>query len=92
MTGKNGTNGNGRIEFLRQKLSENRAALAAAVVKEAKSKQRDDAKLFARVGRAVCQVAARSPDFHEEVKDKISPEFAGESEKIRRWLVGRGWL
>jgi hypothetical protein len=92
MTSKNGTNGNGRIEFLRQKLAEDRAALAAAVVQQARSKQRDDAKLFARVGRAVCEVAARSPEFHAEVKAQISAEFADESPKIRRWLTDRRWL
>jgi hypothetical protein len=92
MATKNGTNGNGRIEFLKQKLAENRAALAAAVVQQARSKQRDDAKLDARLGRAVRQVAARSPEFHAEVKTQISAEFADESPKIRRWLTDRGWL
>jgi hypothetical protein len=92
MTSKNETNGNGRIEFLKQKLAENRAALAAAMVQQARSKQRDDVKLDARLGRAVRRVAARSPEFHAEVKQQISPEFAGESPKIRRWLTDRGWL
>jgi hypothetical protein len=91
MPSKNGTNGNGRIEFLEQKLAENRAALAAAKMQLAEFKQRDDAKLFKQIGRAVCQVAARSPQFHAAVKEEISGEFAGESEKIRRWLAGRGW-
>jgi hypothetical protein len=38
------------------------------------------------------QVAKQSPDFHATVKEKISPVFTDESEKIRRWLTDRGWL
>ncbi len=92
MTSKNGTNGNDRIEFLKQKLAGDRAALAAAMVQKARFMQCDDAKLDARIGRAVRQVAARSPEFHAEVKEQISAEFADESPKIRRWLTDRGWL
>jgi hypothetical protein len=80
------------IEFLKQKLENNRVALAQAIAEQARRKQRDDAKLFAHVGRAVCQVAKQSPDFHATVKQNISPVFTDESEKIRRWLTDRGWL
>jgi hypothetical protein len=81
-----------RIEFLKQKLEGNRAALAQALATQARRKQRDDAKLFALVGRAVCQVAKQSPDFHATVKQNISTAFTDESDKIRRWLTVRGWL
>jgi hypothetical protein len=44
-----------RIEFLKQRMEADRAALAEALAKQARHKQRDDAKLFAQVGRAVCR-------------------------------------
>ena len=82
----------GRIEFLKQKLEADRAALAAEMVKLARWKQSDDAKLFAHVGRAVCQVAAQSPQFHAAVKQEISPVLTAEGEKVCRWLKDKGWL
>lgn len=89
---RSGTLGNGRIDFLRQKLETDRAALAAEMVKLARHKQRDNAKLFTHVGRAVCQVAEQSPDFHATVKQKISPVLTAETEKVCRWLKDKGWL
>jgi hypothetical protein len=82
-----------RIEFLKQKMEADRVALAQAKAQQARSKQRDDAKLFAHVGRAVCQVAKQSPDFHATVKQNISPVFTDEKNpKLCRWLTDRGWL
>jgi hypothetical protein len=67
--------------------------LAQARAEQFRRKQRDDAKLFAHVGRAVCQIAEQSPDFHATVKQKISPVFADENNpKLCRWLADRGWL
>jgi hypothetical protein len=86
----NENGGNGRIEFLKRKLEEDRAALAEAVAKQAKHKLRDDAKLHAIVGEVLVREAEKYPDFRKKLLLVLAENV--KDEKTRRWLAARGWL
>ena len=63
--GKNGSNGNGdKLSRLLERQKELDAQLATEKIRLLKRKQKDDKKLFALVGRAVCETAEQSKDFH----------------------------
>jgi hypothetical protein len=89
----NGTNGNaraGRVEFLKQKLDADRAALAAEMVKRAKRQQRENEKLQAVIGGAVLKACAQSPEFKLMICQTALCNITDDA--ARKFLTGRGWL
>lgn len=87
----NGTNGdNGRIELLRQKERDIRAALAAELVKKAKREKREGEKLASIVGRVVCEQAAQDPEsFGLMLKQVLD---TGATNREREFLRLKGML
>jgi hypothetical protein len=83
-----GKNGDGRIEFLKKKLDEDRAALAAELVKRAKREKRETEKLDRLLGRAVRKTGAGSSDFRRMIAQTA---LCNLSDDERRWLKGKGW-
>jgi hypothetical protein len=86
----NNGGGNGRIEFLKQKERDIRAALAAEMVKKAKREKRETDKLDALLGAAVRKTGAESPDFRLMIAQTALSGIT--DEKARRFLAGKGWL
>lgn len=90
MDNETGVNGNSRIEFLKQKEREIRAALAAEMVKKAKREKRETDKLDAVLGAAVRKTGAESPDFRRMIAQTALINIT--DDKARRLLAGKGWL
>jgi hypothetical protein len=78
-----------RIEFLREKLEADRAALAAEMVKKARRDKRDTRKLDLLLGGAVRTAGAQSPDFRLMIAQTALVNVNG---KERQFLAARGWL
>lgn len=92
MDTNNGTNGNGRIEFLKQKEREIRARLAAEQVKQQKAKAKELKRDFADIGETLCRYAWETPAFHLTLKQMLTAASAVADEPTRKRLSGRGWL
>jgi hypothetical protein len=86
----NGTNGNGRIEFLRAKEREIREALSAETAKLAKKRKRDEAKLFSIVGSALIREAQKEEDFRAKLIEALNVSVTDERERV--FLENHGWL
>jgi hypothetical protein len=79
-----------RIEFLQKKLEENRAALAAEMVKRAKREKRETDKLDALLGAAVRKAGAECPEFRLMIAQTALGNVT--DDKARRFLAEKGWL
>jgi tRNA A37 threonylcarbamoyladenosine dehydratase len=90
MEGKNGTNGNDKIEALRKREAALKAAIAAEQVKQQKARARLEAREFSTVGEALCKYAGQSPDFKLMLKQVLASAVT--DEPTRKFLSGRGWL
>ena len=89
--GTNGTNGNGdRLSRLLERQKELDAQLAGEKLRLAKRKQKDDKKLFSLVGRAVCETAEQSKDFHLMLKQTLGGAVTDDA--ARRFLEARGFI
>ena len=89
--GKNGSNGNERIELLKKREAEIRAKLAAERVKQQKREWREYERLKNIVGGALLANAVDNADFELMLKGvlKTTP-IAAESDK--KLLQTKGWL
>jgi hypothetical protein len=89
--GKNGSNTNERIEFLKKREAEIRARLAEERLKQQKREWREYERLKNVVGAALLAHAAENSDFEQMLKGvlKTTP-IAAESDK--RILRAKGWL
>jgi hypothetical protein len=77
-----------RIEYLRQKERDIRAALAQEHMKLAKRRKREGEKEQSAIGAAVVAAAAVFPDF----KAMIAQTALGDvDDKTREFLKARGW-
>jgi|SRR5271165_1308790 len=85
------TNGNPRLEALLERQKQLDALLAAEKLKLAKRKQKDDRKLFAIVGRSVCQAAEQSPDFHLMLRQTLAGLGGVLTEGEQNFLKAHGW-
>lgn len=85
------TNGNPRLEALLERQKQLDALLAAEKLKLAKRKQKDDRKLFALVGRSVCQAAEQSPDFHLMLRQTLAGLGGVLTEGEQNFLKAHGW-
>lgn len=87
---KNG-NGNGdKLNRLLERQKEIEAQLAEEKLRLAKRKKKDDRKLHALVGQAVCEAAERSADFHLMLKQTLGGAVTDEA--ARRFLEARRYI
>ena len=87
---ENHTNGNPRIDFLKQKEREIREALAAEQMKVAKRQKRETEKLESIIGSAVLKAASLSPEFRLMISQIALGNVT--DDKARRFLSQKGWL
>ena len=79
-----------RIEFLKQKERDIRAALAAEQMKLAKRRQRDAKRSWMLLGEAIDKTAALSAEFKLMIVQTALVNVT--DEKARRFLAEQGWL
>jgi hypothetical protein len=84
----NGNGRAGRIEFLKQKLEADRAALAKEMLARARREKRETDKLDALLGGAVRKTGAESADFRRMIAQTALGHL---DEKTRLWLARKGW-
>ena len=89
--GVSATNGNPRLEALLERQKQLDALLTAEKLKLAKRKQKDDRKLFAIVGRSVCQAAEQSPEFHLMLRQTLAGLGGVLTEGEQNFLKAHGW-
>jgi hypothetical protein len=80
---------NGRIEALKQREREIREKIAEEKVRATHRKAKNEAKLFAIVGRALVKFAAETPDFHLMLKQILQGAALSDSERV--FLKANGW-
>jgi hypothetical protein len=80
-----------KLEHLRKKEAEIKAALAAEKVKQWQKTQRDQARLFSIVGQALVENCAKQP---ESVGVMVRQILAASDlrESDRAFLTGKGWV
>ena len=83
-------NRNGRIELLRKREAEIRAAIAAETVKRKKREFRDLERLKSIIGGALLATAAEDPAFAVHLKERLQKAALVESET--NFLRSKGWL
>jgi len=83
-------NRNGRIELLRKREAEIRAAIAAETVKRKKREFRDLEKLKTVIGGALLCSASEDATFALHLKERLQKAAIVESEK--NFLRSKGWL
>jgi hypothetical protein len=86
----NGHNGTGRIELLRKREAEIRAAIAAETVKRKKRDWKEYERLKSIVGGALLANAAEDPTFAAHLKERLHKTVLAESE--RNFLRSKTWL
>jgi hypothetical protein len=89
-TNGNGNNGKSRIDWLKRKLDDDRAALALEMSKRAKRQRRENEKLQAVIGAAVLKACAQSADFQLMISQTALCNVT--DDKVRRLLAERGLL
>ena len=83
-------NRNGRIEFLRKREAEIRAAIAAETVKRKKREFRELEKLKTVIGGALLCSASEDATFALHLRERLQKAAIVESEK--NFLRSKGWL
>jgi hypothetical protein len=86
----NETQNDKRLDRLRRRESDLKAAIAAEQVRRQKVKAKLEAREFAVVGEALCRYAAQSADFHKMISQVLQTVVTDEA--ARRFLSARGWL
>lgn len=86
---ENGTNGNGRIEALREKEKQIRAAIAAETVKRKRREFKEFERLKNIIGGALLASAAEDPTFALHLKERLQKAAMVEGEK--NFLLSKGW-
>jgi hypothetical protein len=90
MTSDNPTNGNARLEALRQREAALKTAIAAEKVRQQKRRERNDARVFSIIGEALARYAEQSPDFRLMLKQVLQSAELHDGD--RAFLAGNGWL
>jgi hypothetical protein len=84
-------NGKGRIAALKEKERRIRAAIAAEQVKKRRRIEKENARLFALVGEALCQNAAENPDtFGLMLKQVLTSTVT--DDRTREFLSSKGMI
>lgn len=89
MNDSNG-NRNGRIELLRKREAEIRAAIAAETVKRKRREFKELERLKNVIGGALLATAAEDPAFAVHLKERLQKAALVESET--NFLRAKGWL
>lgn len=89
--GKNGSNGNERIEFLKKREAEIRAKLAEERLKQQKREWREYKRLKDIVGGALLAKSAEDAEIEDMVK-RIVKAAPITSEGDKRILRAKGWI
>jgi hypothetical protein len=89
--GKNGSNGNGRLEALLERQKQLDEQLAAEKLRLAKRKQKDGKKLGGLLGRGVCAAAEQSPEFRLMITQTLAGLSGVFTESEQRFLKSQGW-
>ena len=84
------TNGNGRIEALRERERQIRAAIAKETVKRKKREFREFERLKNIIGGALLASAAEDTAFAQHLKERLAKCAVVESEN--NFLRAKGWL
>ena len=88
--GKNGSSNVGRIEALREKERQIRAAIAAETVKRKKREFREFERLKNIIGGALLACAADDAVFSDHLKERLQKVDLADGD--RNFLRGKGWL
>ncbi len=89
--GKNGSNGNGRIELLKKREAEIRARIAEERVRQQRREEKEYERLKNIVGGALLANAAKNADFELMLKGVLKTAgIAAESD--RKLLRSKGWI
>jgi hypothetical protein len=89
--GANGnSNGNGRIEVLREKEKQIRAAIAAETVKRKRREFKEFERLKNIIGGALLVTAADDQTFAAHLKERLQKAALVEGEK--KLLRAKGWI
>jgi len=83
-------NRNGRIELLRKREAEIRAAIAAETVKRKRREFKELERLKNVIGGALLATAAEDPAFAVHLKERLQKAALVESET--NFLRSKGWL
>ena len=87
----NVTNGNARIELLKKREAEIRAKIAAEQIKKRRRIEKENARLFALVGEALCQNAADNPEtFGLMLKQVLASTVT--DDRTREFLSSKGMI
>ncbi len=84
------TNGNARLEALRQREAALKAAIAAEKVRQQKRKEKNDARVFSIIGEALARYAEQSADFRLMLKQVLQSAELRDAD--RTFLGANGWL
>jgi len=87
---KNEANGNGRIELLRKREAQIRAAIAAETVRRKKREWKEYERLKNIVGGALLAMAAEDPTFASHLRERLQKAVVVEGEK--NLLRSKGWI
>ena len=79
-----------RIEFLRERERELRAQIAAEQIRLARKRQKEDARLYAIVGRAVVEHASQSPEFLRMLRQTLHAALT--EERARKLAAAKGLI
>ena len=90
MNDNNNGNRNGRIELLRKRETEIRAAIAVETVKRKKREFKEFERLKNIIGGALLSNAAEDPTFAAHLKERLQKAVVVEGEK--NLLRAKGWL
>jgi hypothetical protein len=87
------SSGNGKLEALRKRETALKAVIAAEQIRQQRAKAKLQAREFAAVGEVLCRYAGQSPEFKTMLRQVLPVAItAVADEKVRQFLVCRGWL
>jgi hypothetical protein len=91
METNHGTNGSvSRLAVLRERERELRAQIASEQTRLTRRKERDDARLYSIVGRALVENGEKSSEFRLMLSQVLNTSIT--DERARRLLAARGWI
>jgi hypothetical protein len=89
MANDRATNGNARLEALRQREAALKVAITQERVRVQKKRERDTARLAAVIGEALLQHAGRSPEFTRMLRQLLQTVELTSGQ--RSFLTEKGW-
>jgi hypothetical protein len=87
--GKNGR-GSAKLEALRKKEADLKAAIAVEKVRQQRQAEKEEARLCSIIGAALVQKAAAHPDFESMLKSVLRSSTSP-SDSDKKLLRAKGW-